>query len=244
MTNPEHPQPKPDTPETTPWGTTRKDTPSADEARSEDDVITNALAQAEASGDEVPEWDARAIAESLAAQSDEPTPALDDFSTGGDGDPEAISVEVMPFYNRPDCPPGLKRQIDYLLTFVLNQPRHPDIRGAQPEPDAHEWPPAIQESIAFYGDAFRAFLTLPDIHPNDPGILDTFHECYVGRFFTMDDVLDSLTERRYWQVAVDQLADRLGVPGYIVLDQELIADHTRETWDIVRYGGALYVFDK
>lgn len=245
MTNLESPQPEPQRPETTTGDGEQSHIPSAEETRSVDDVISDALAEAAAADSEIPEWGARAIARSLAAQTDAPTPALHALDVTADADLEAVSAEVMPLYNQPDCPDSVRRQIDYLLTFLLGRQRPleaPAVTGGATAP--RELPERAQEGIRLYGDAFRAFLKLPDISADAPDLLETFGECYLDRFASMDDILDSLTERHYWQVAIDELADRLGIPGYIVLDQELIADHTRDTWDIVRYGGALYVFDK
>lgn len=245
MTNLESPRSEPERQQTMPDPAEQSQVPPCGEPRGLADVIADALAQAEAIGSEIPEWGARAIARSLAARIDTPTPSLNDFDLTADADLKDISREVMPLYNEPDCSDGVKRQIDYLLTFLLRR-QHPlkvstaggdTITSRQLTERAHE-------GIRLYGDAFRAFLKLPDISVDAPALLETFDECYIDRFASMDDLLDSLTERNDWQSAVDRLADQLGIAGYITLDQEGIAAHARDTWDIVRHGDALYVFEK
>lgn len=209
-------------------------------------IIGEAFDEADASGGELTEWGARAIARSLAEQRDEPSPALKSFATTGEGDLEALSLEAMPIHNQPGCSTWVKQQVDYLLTFLLERARPPathamlTAESAAPT-EAMPSPQAI-EGINQHGDAFRAFLTLPDIKPDDPGVLDSFHECFVGRFASMDEILQSLTEIDMWQAEADALGDHLGIPVY--LDHQFIAAHLRDTWDIVRFGSARYVFEK
>ena len=209
------------------------------------DVIGDAFVEAEASGGELPEWGARAIARSLADQCEGSATALHDFAVSGDGDLEPISCEAMPIYNQPDTTPGVRRQIDYLLTFLLNRTKSTE-SGPDASAEAADDTATAQaiEGINQHGDAFRAFLELPDINQNDPNLLDAFHEFFVGRFATIDQLLDNLTEIALWERELERLADRHGIPGYISLDMEAITAHARETWDIVAYRGALYVFDK
>jgi len=211
-------------------------------------VIGDALVEADTTGGELPDWGARAIARSLADHHDGPTPALSRLAETGDGTLEAIGDEVRPIYNQPGISPDVKRQIDYLLTYLLDRERPTATTPGSPtEPLATTevtLSPQALEGVREHGDAFRAFLTLPDTKPDDPGLLDSFHEFYVGRFTTMDQLLDSLTEIALWEREIDALAERHGIPGYISLDLEAIKDHVRNTWDIVAYHGALFVFDK
>lgn len=207
-------------------------------------IIDEAFAEAEASGGELPELSARAVAQSLADQYD--VPALRAFAESGDGDLEAISLEAMPIYNQPNCPPSVSRQIDYLLTFLLNRSRSTVAPATPATRELTDTPlsPHVSEGLAEHGDAFRAFLTLPDIDPDDPNVLDSFHEFYVGHFSTFESLLDGLTEIRLWERETEALADRHGIPGDIRLDMEAIEAHVRDTWDVVSYRGTLYVFDK
>ena len=126
---------------------------------------------------------------------------------------------------------------------------HTDHPETQPAPIAHEafesepgTPSAAQSGIDHYGAPFRAFLRLPDVRPDDPELVDMFQDAYVGQFFSMDEIIDSLTEAADWEVEISSLAERLGIPGYITLDRAMIADRVRDAWDIVPFDGALYVF--
>ncbi len=109
----------------------------------------------------------------------------------------------------------------------------------QTGPDAAS---VTQSGIDHYGNAFRAFLRLPDVRADDPELVDMFQDAYVGQFFSMDEIIDSLTEAADWEVEISSLAERLGIPGYITLDRAMIADRVRDAWDIVPFDGALYVF--
>lgn len=92
--------------------------------------------------------------------------------------------------------------------------------------------------------AFRAFLRLADVNAADPGLVDTFHETYVGRYRTMDTLIDELTEITEWQTAVDELSTRLGIDGMVTIDRSAVERLVRERWDITEEDGVLYVFEK
>lgn len=239
---PESPRPEPQPPAGEQPQAFRNESQPPNESGDIDAVINEAFAEADATGGELPERGALAIARALADHTLAPTPALDTFAATGEADLDAISAEVMRLYNAPGCSEAQKRHIDYLMTFLLDRRRSPD--ASEPPVDAKEQdlPAAVRDSIAFYGDAFRAFLELPDARVDGPGLLDMFHECYVGRFFSMDEIVRSLTEIDLWETEAEALSDRLGIP--VSLDYQFIAAHLRDTWDIIRFGDAFYVFDK
>lgn len=242
MSNPESPRPEPQPPEAEESGSFPIESGTPNETRDIDAVIHEAFAEADATGGELPERGALAIARALADHSLAPTPALDTFAATGEADLDAISAEVMPLYNAPGCSAAQKRHIDYLMTFLLDRRRAAEPSHAHEIPAEEDLPVIAQEHIKHYGDAFRAFLRLPDIKVDDPSLLDSFHECFVGRFFSMDEIVRSLTEIDWWEAEADALSDRLGVP--VSLDRQFIAAHVRDTWDIIRFGDAFYVFDK
>jgi hypothetical protein len=97
---------------------------------------------------------------------------------------------------------------------------------------------------AEYGDAFRAYLGLPDIDPARSDLIETFHEFYVASYASMDDLLNDMTEVQEWEAAVDQLAQTHGIDGFISLDRSKVEHVARETWDIVEIGGRLHAFLK
>lgn len=242
MSNPESPRPEPQPPEAEESGSFPIESGTPNETRDIDAVINEAFAEADATGGELPERGAQAVARALADQSLAPTPALDTFAATGEADLDAIGAEVMPLYNAPDCSAAQKRHIDYLMTFLLDRRRTPGPSEPPVDADEQDLPVAVRDSIAFYGDAFRAFLKLPDARVDDAGLLDMFHECFVGRFFSMDEIVRSLTEIDLWEAEADALSDRLGSP--VSLDRQFIVAHVRDTWDIIRFGEAFYVFEK
>jgi hypothetical protein len=120
--------------------------------------------------------------------------------------------------------------------------REPNHEHAETDADAARSP--VDEGIETYGDAFRAFLWLPDTDPRSADLLASFREFYVGSFASMNELIDELTEVRQWQAAIDELAAGLGFTGLVFLDRERIAALAHDAWDIVPIDGRLYVFNK
>ncbi len=89
------------------------------------DLIGDAFTEAKATGGEIPDWGARAIARIL-ADGLEPGSALHQFAVTGRADPDAISAETIPIYTAPDTPAEVKRWIDYLGTYLLHQDDQPE----------------------------------------------------------------------------------------------------------------------
>jgi len=104
--------------------------------------------------------------------------------------------------------------------------------------------PQVEEGIREQGDAFRAYLQLPDIDTHRDDLLQTFREFYIGEFISMAALLDELTEIRDWTNALQEVARTWGIQGMVSLDRAKIEAMARETWDIVERGGRLYVFIK
>lgn len=98
------------------------------------DLIGDAFTEANASGGELPDWGARAIARIL-ADGLEPGSALHQFTVTGRADPDAISAETIPIYNAPDTPAEVKRWIDYLGTYLIHQDDDAETPTAPPTAD-------------------------------------------------------------------------------------------------------------
>jgi hypothetical protein len=124
-----------------------------------------------------------------------------------------------------------------------NEPRdkRPDHTHGQ-----DKWPPLETETQDTgqieHGDAFRAYLTLPDIDPHRADLVQAFSDVYIGTFSSMNVLLDELTEIGECQAAIDEVAKSWGFDGLVNLDQAAVARIAHETWDIVEVGGQLHVF--
>lgn len=110
--------------------------------------------------------------------------------------------------------------------------------------EAHPSNPQVEEGIRQHGDAFRAYLELPDIDLNRDDLLQTFREFYIGVFASMEALLDELTEIRDCVAAMNDVAASWGFDEMASLDSAKVERVARETWDIVEIGERLYVFDK
>lgn len=104
--------------------------------------------------------------------------------------------------------------------------------------------PQIEQGIREHGDAFRAYLELPDVELNRDDLIRTFREFYIGTFPSMDTLLDELTEIRDCVAAMNNVAASWGFDDMASLDSTKVERVARETWDIVEIGGKLHVFDK
>lgn len=130
-----------------------------------------------------------------------------------------------------------------------DQPLIPAAPDAQTEPtgpverEARPGDPQIERGIREHGDAFRAYLELPDIDPTRYDLLETFREFYIGAFVSMEALLDELTEIRNC-LALTEVAAGWGFDEMVSLDSGRVERVTREIWDIVETGGRFHVFDE
>jgi hypothetical protein len=118
---------------------------------------------------------------------------------------------------------------------------------AQPGPAEvapHPDNPQIEQGLREHGDAFRAYLQLPDIDHSREDLLETFHEVYIGRYASMDALLDDLTDVRDWENTLDELAGQWGIDGLVSLDRDRVEGIARQAWDIVETAGRFYAFAK
>ena len=96
--------------------------------------------------------------------------------------------------------------------------------------------------LVAHGEAFRAYLTLPDINATDDTLLDNFQEHFEGVYDDIDDIMDNLSELRDWEAQLEAWALDRGLSGMVSIDREEVAAVTRTMWDIVEIGGRCYVF--
>jgi hypothetical protein len=202
-----------------------------------------AFAEADARREAITGEDAQAVATLLA-------PLLDDdsemarFARTGDANPGALHEECQRLGDRawqtPDIGPWLQGLEQHLAsrTDLGRQTEQPP--AGEQSPDN----PRIAQGIAEHGDAFRAYLQLPDIDLGREDPMETFQEFYVGSYTSMSALLDELTEVRDWENALNDFARQRGIDGLVSLDRNKVERIARGTWDIVETGGRLYVFTK
>ncbi|MEC3979634.1 hypothetical protein [Amycolatopsis sp. H20-H5] len=203
-----------------------------------------AFAEADARGEAISTEDATTVA-TLLAPLLPPDSQMSRFAATGDAHPVLIHEECQLIAGRtgqtPDVAPWVWHFEQYLAAQTDLGRR---TESAPPADDDTSDYPQVAEGVREHGDAFRAYLQLPDIDPSRDDLLQTFHEFYVGRFASMDALLDELTEIRDWQHAVDEVADRLGFDGLVTLNHAKLEAVARETWDIVEIGEVFYAFTK
>lgn len=182
---------------------------------------------------EVPEWGARAMARYLANQlTGNTTSALHHFAATGHVDHERLSVELadLQYATQSRDTIGVIVWLASYLNAIAEQERLD--REAS-------YPKHLRDLIAEFGPAFAAFLRLPDA-ARQPDIRELFEVVYYGGFDSVDalvaDVASSLeVDAKLREADLDQVAS----PDFQKLVQMAF---TR--WDIVRYGGRFYLFEK
>ncbi|MGN6330302.1 MAG: hypothetical protein ACTHOD_01465 [Motilibacteraceae bacterium] len=111
------------------------------------DVISDAIVEAHASGGEVPEWGARAIARYFANGSGDPGSSLHHFAVTGRAEANRIWHELAALYSAPTTSAEELEWIDWLSTYVINRldPADAPVTGS-----------ALEKVSHYLQEAFRA----------------------------------------------------------------------------------------
>jgi len=197
--------------------------------------LRQACREADERGQPISDEDARAIATVLAPLAG-PSSAMAVFAEGGQVDPTVLATECRRLENRTWHTPQIAEWLPRLENWLTAN------RSGNPLNEATS--PQVEQGLADHGDAFRAYLSLPDVDESADDLLLTFGEFYIGAYPHIDALLDDLTEVCDWESAIDELAARHGIEGLVSLDRSKVEPIARETWDIVELGGRLYVFSK
>ena len=126
------------------------------------------------------------------------------FAETGDANPVALHEECRRLTGHarqtPDIDAWLQR-LEQHLASRTDLGRQTEPLSAEAVPDN----PQIEQGLRNHGDAFRAYLRLPDIDRYREDLLETFHEFYVGSYTSMDTLLSELTDVGDWTTALDDL---------------------------------------
>ena len=123
------------------------------------------------------------------------------------------------------------------------EPEHQGRHAAGPE----EQLARVERYLDTYGNAFRAFLTLPDSDQTDPEVFDDFDESYVGSYpHDREHVLANVTEYASVRDAIRRLASDAGWTEDVVrIDIDVLWNLTQSIlFDIVDYQDEYHVFGK
>lgn len=129
---------------------------------------------------------------------------------------------------------------------IPDHPADPERHGhhaAGPEAQAERF----ERYLDTYGNAFRAFLTLPDVDPTSPNACDDFDETYLGSYrHDREHVLENVTEYAAVRDEIRQTASSHGWPDDALrIDIDVLWNLTQEVlFDIVDYENEYHVFGK
>lgn len=94
-------------------------------------------------------------------------------------------------------------------------------------------------------EALQAFVSLPDVDANTPMLMESFHESFVGRYSSPEDVVHWVCEIEDWDTEVREYAAERGllVDGLTPNYPQLL-DKLSGLYDLVDWKGYTYVFYK
>lgn len=206
--------------------------------------LRGVFADADARGETISRDDAQAIASLLAPLLDADA-AMNRLADTGEVDAPRLQDECAYLRGRTWQTPDVSAWAERLEHYLTAQPTTDT--PIQPGPPTAESPPDIPpvaQGLHEHGDAFRAFLQLPDTDPHDEGLIDAFLEFYDGVFASMDELVEAKTDIRACRTAVKNVAAAWGYEEFVTLDGAKIEAAVRATWDVVEIGGRFYVFSK
>jgi hypothetical protein len=173
-----------------------------------------------------------------------PGSEMDRFAETGDAHPALIHEECEALKRRdlqtPDIDTWLERLEHHLAARTDLGRKTEPVSAGEVLPDN----PQIEQGLRDHGDAFRAYLRLPDTDPHHADVLTRFQEFYVGAYDSIEALFDAMTDIRACKLEVDAVAERWGLDGFFVIDQQMVKTIARTMWDIVEVSGRLYVFSK
>lgn len=202
-------------------------------------TMRRAFAEADARGEAIPGHHARSLAMLLSLFLDARS-EMARFADTGDANPVLLSQECQTVRRLTELVPGAD---EWVRRFEQHLASRSDL-GRQAEPPQNPTPPAdetadtqhpsVKQGIRDHGAAFEAFLTLPDVGPNQDNLVRVFNSCYIGTYDSMDALVRDLTEGVISEAEQARWAAE-GVP---------LEDLVRESWDIVELSGKFYVFSQ
>jgi hypothetical protein len=221
-------------------GTSSEVTTTPDDNSHDRDALDNIsehlenACEADARGEPISTDDAKAIAAQLARLLP-PGSEMGRFAATGDANPVVISEECWFIQERTRNTPDIGT---WALSFAHYLAAQASL-GRQAEPpslEAGQLPDSlmIRYGIARHGDAFRAYLSLPDIDPARADLIKSFRDFYVGTYDSMDDLITDLVG------GIHSEAELLELAADDISFEELV----HATWDIVEVNGKFYAFTK
>jgi hypothetical protein len=201
--------------------------------------LRHAFAEADVRGEAITAETTRDLARLLAIFLDADS-EMARFADTGDANPVLLSQECQAVRRFTEHVPGASEWITRFEQHLASRSdlgRHtespsPPTRSTQAVNVPER--PVVAQGIREHGAAFEAFLTLPDVDPDQNDLLQSFNGCYVGAYDSMDAAVRDLTEG---VISEDEQA-RWAAEGVTL--QDLV----KAAWDIVELGSTFYVFSQ
>lgn len=144
-----------------------------------------------------------------------------------------------------NTPPKLDRILVRTTLTTSGRPATVHVPASFTAADMEQLIVRLEECDEFFGPAFRAFLTLPDVNAGAVDVLDNFQDNYVGSFNDIDEAVYALSPLEDWEIELGNWADDHGLPADAVeLNAEYVIEQTRDAYDLIDVGGMIYAFNK
>ena len=101
----------------------------------------------------------------------------------------------------------------------------------------------IRQALARWGDAFLAYLLLPDVDPHGEGIEARFIDCYTGYYESRRALVDAQLEALGWAEALNAFRREQGIwPDDLQWNYDVLFEHCCEVYTISERLGGVHVF--
>lgn len=192
----------------------------------------------------------------------------------GRGEPRSnadLRDEYLPIYNDPETPDEVKERIDWLGAYLVARDNRVPSPVRRPDGPAHLngllWQTRVadlavsvradlstdeitalgetlQAHVARYGDAFAAFLTLPDIDASSDELEFSFTDSHLGSFSSQEEAMRAITELDDIERALQEIAQRYLGGEHAIVDMEALWEHLQDVYEVIEEGDAIHVFNK
>lgn len=99
----------------------------------------------------------------------------------------------------------------------------------------------IARGIAEHGEAFAAFI---DVVGADETLLDTFDDCYVGTYASIEEYVAASIEMLGWDSELERLRRTSGIGEFLRIDEEHLREALLMDWDVCEGTEGVHVFNR
>jgi hypothetical protein len=198
-----------------------------------------AFNQADARGEPISRDDAILIA-TLLADLLGPASEIRRFSETGDANPALIHEECQRVQADHGATPAIRSWVERFEQYLAAETtlgRQGTSLATPAEADTTPDGLQVLQGISQHGDAFRAYLQLPDVRADSDDLLQRFHDAYLGSVGSVKELLAHIHD------VMTRPADKANI-DLGAMSEAALERSAHLAWDIVEIGGRFHLFSK